>query len=277
MQHQKNMERERVRTNTSADRTGTPNTSQIADQADEKYIPLVPEHWKQPLLDVKDWNIMKMPRVLQALFYTLNYTREEICERDTNKLDFKRAKTLINEDLFERMATYNPFGREDEYKEYQKLSFLKKTIESIEEEKVDEYSIILGRIHRWVTQALDLRVEDVRNRRDTVAILKHEREQAMAEDKARTEKREAALEEKQTEHEAAEDEEGKKYLDEQDSTNEDGEPIEKLEYERKEMNIEAFNEDFDMNNPPIDIPNEVADHIDNDFDLPYSPPDVNAE
>ena len=61
---------------------------------------------------------------------------------------------------------------------------------------MDEYSIILGRIHRWITQALDIRVEDVRNRRDTIAILKYEREQALAEDKARTEKREAALEEK---------------------------------------------------------------------------------
>ena len=61
---------------------------------------------------------------------------------------------------------------------------------------MDEYSVILGRIHRWVTQALDLRIEDVRNRRDTVATLKHEREQAVAEDKARTEKYEAALEEK---------------------------------------------------------------------------------
>ena len=47
---------------------------------------------------------MKMPRILQALFYTLRYTREEICERETNKLDFKRVKSLINEDLFERMA-----------------------------------------------------------------------------------------------------------------------------------------------------------------------------
>ena len=56
--------------------------------------------------------------------------------------------------------------------------------------------MVLGRLHRWVSQALDLRIEDVRNRRDTVAQLKHEREQAMAEDKARTEKREAALEEK---------------------------------------------------------------------------------
>lgn len=64
-------------------------------------------------------NIMKMPRILQALFYTLKYTREDICERDTNKLDFKRAKTLINEDLFDRMTRHNPFGqREEEYKEY---------------------------------------------------------------------------------------------------------------------------------------------------------------
>jgi len=53
---------------------------------------------------------MKMPRILQALFYALKYTRDEICERDTNKLDFKRAKTLINEDLFERMTRHNPFG-----------------------------------------------------------------------------------------------------------------------------------------------------------------------
>ena len=142
---------------------------------------------------------MKMPRILQALFYTLRYTREEICERETNKLDFKRVKSLINEDLFERMARYKPFGqRESVFKEYQKLSFLKRTIESIEEEKVDEYSVILGRIHRWVAQALDLRTEDVRNRRDTVAVLKHEREQAVTEDKHRSEKREAALEEKLT-------------------------------------------------------------------------------
>ena len=140
---------------------------------------------------------MKMPRILQTLFYVLSYDREEICVRDTNSLDFKKAKTLIGEDLFERMGKYNPLGQsENEYKEYQKLTFLKRNIESMEEEKVDEYSIILGRIHRWISQALDLRVEDVRNRRDTIAILKYEREQALAEDKARTEKREAALEEK---------------------------------------------------------------------------------
>lgn len=176
------------------------------------------------------------------------------------------------------MAKYNPLGQsEAEYKEYQKLSFLKKTIESMEEEKVDEYSIILGRIHRWIAQALDLRVEDVRNRRDTIAILKHEREQALAEDKSRTEKREAALEEKQTEHEEKEAENAKKYMEEQDSQDEDGNAIEKVEYEKQEVNLDEFNIEFDTLNPPIDIPNEVADHVDNDFDLPYTPPDVSGD
>ena len=51
----------------------------------------------------------------------------------------------------------------------------------------------MGRIHRWVTQALDLRIEDIRHRRDTVATLMHEREVAVAEDKARTKKREEEL------------------------------------------------------------------------------------
>ena len=41
--------------------------------------------------------------------------------------------------------------------------------------------------------------------------------------------------------------------------------------------MEEFNIEFDTLNPPIDIPNEVTDDVDNDFDLPYSPPDPQAE
>ena len=161
------------------------------------YTPLVPEYWKQPFLDLTKLNVMKMPRVLQTLFYLLKYEREEICEKDTNKMDIKKLRSLINEDLFIRMSKYAPIGQKsDEYKEYQMLNFLDKNIASVEEDKIDEYSVILGRIHRWVTQAIDLRIEDVRNRRDTIAVLKFEREQAVTEDQNRTEKREASLEEK---------------------------------------------------------------------------------
>ncbi len=66
-------------------------------------------------------------------------------------------------------------------------------------------------------------------------------------------------------------------MEEQDSQDEEGNAIEKVEYEKQEVNLDEFNIEFDTLNPPIDIPNEVADHVDNDFDLPYTPPDVSGD
>ena len=54
----------------------------------------------------------------------------------------------------------------------------------------------MGRIHRWVSQALDIRIDDVRSRRDKVATAKHEREVALNDDAIRTEKRRVELEQK---------------------------------------------------------------------------------
>ena len=59
---------------------------------------------------MRELHILKMPRVMQSLFYLLKYDRSQICEKDTNKVDFKLVTALINEDLFERMAKYHPVG-----------------------------------------------------------------------------------------------------------------------------------------------------------------------
>ena len=180
--------------------SGGPDSDNVSamniSQQDGGYVPLQPEYWKKPFLDIKLLNIIKMPRVLQTLFYLLGYESKDICEPDTNKLDLKLVRPLLNDTLFQKMALYEPIGekREEGYKEYQMLAFLKKNIESVEEEKVDEYSVIMGRIHRWVSQAIELRIDDVRSRRDNIATLKHDREVAMAEDAARTEKRRVELE-----------------------------------------------------------------------------------
>ena len=74
-----------------------------------------------------------------------------------------------------------------------------------------------------------------------------------------------------------EEEKGKKYMDEQESNDEDGNPVEKMAYTKQEFNLTEFDVEFDQANPTIDIPNEVATHIDNDFDLPYTAPDFTAE
>jgi len=187
--HLKTVERERARNNASQDRdrAGTPNTSALGDQTiEEKFYPMAPEHWRQPTLDIKEMHIMKMPRVLQTLFYLLKFNREEICERDTNKLDFKKIKPLIGDELFDRMAAYQPFGpNESEFEVYQKLGFLTRNLEGITEEAVDEFSLVLGKLLRWTKTAIDVRTEDVRKRKNIVAILKHERDVAIKADEDR--------------------------------------------------------------------------------------------
>ena len=66
-------------------------------------------------------------------------------------------------------------------------------------------------------------------------------------------------------------------MEDQDAEDEDGNPVAKVPYERQPFNMEEFNIDFDTENAPQDIPDEVSDPTDNDFDLPYQPPDVAAE
>lgn len=122
---------------------------------------------------------MKHPRILQTLFYLLGYEREQICERDTNSLDFKKAKEFINDELFQKMASYNPCGqREGPFKAYQRLSFLKNNLAEIQEELVEDFANVLIKIFRWIQLAIDIRIEDVTRRRDTVELHKQERENA---------------------------------------------------------------------------------------------------
>ena len=62
-----NLKADKVRsavTTSDAKSATTPNTSQIGGDVSTDHIPLAPEYWKQPFLDLKELNIMKMPRVL---------------------------------------------------------------------------------------------------------------------------------------------------------------------------------------------------------------------
>ena len=81
------------------------------------YHPLAPLQWKKKILAFKKMNVIKKSRVFQTVFYLLGYTREDICERDTNKLEWKKAKKLIDEEFFKRLGEYNPYGpKEGEFK-----------------------------------------------------------------------------------------------------------------------------------------------------------------
>ena len=157
---------------------------------------------------------MKHPRILQTLFYLLGYEREQICERDTNCLDFKKAKEFINDQLFQKMANYDPCGeREGPFKQYQKLSFLKANLAEIQEDLVEDFSNVLIKIYRWIQLAIDIRIEDVTRRRDTVEFHKQERENATRAEEQRQEKYAKELEERKAAFEEAVDAELQKQAD----------------------------------------------------------------
>jgi hypothetical protein len=60
-----------------------------------------------------------MSRVWQTVFYLLKYERDEVCERDTNKLEWKKAKAKINKEFLQRIETYDPYGpKTEDFKAY---------------------------------------------------------------------------------------------------------------------------------------------------------------
>lgn len=127
-------------------------------------------------MDLNDCFILKNGRIMQTLFYLLGFEREQICFRGTNKFNLKQAKQFLNEDLLQRMGTYNPQGRRaGVFKEYQKLTFLKQNLHGFDEEKLAETNLLMARILQWIWAAIQLRQEDVIRRRDNCVFVKLDR------------------------------------------------------------------------------------------------------
>ena len=90
------------------------------------YVPLPPNQWKENILAFTKYHVVKMSRVWQAVFYLLGYQREDICERGTNKLEWKKAKHILlggpqgdGAEFFKKIGEYNAFGaKESTYKAY---------------------------------------------------------------------------------------------------------------------------------------------------------------
>jgi hypothetical protein len=59
------------------------------------------------------------------------------------------------------------------------MAFLKKNIADLDEEAVENYSITVAKLLKWVNTALDIRCDDVVTRRDNIEILKQERQAAV--------------------------------------------------------------------------------------------------
>lgn len=96
-------------------------------------------------------------------------------------LSWKKAKIFINDDLFMKMNDYqtNVIGpQESPYREYEKLRFLQKNLTGINLDQVDEYSAAVGKLYRWIMFAMEIRCEDIRQRREHKEDLRKSRAEA---------------------------------------------------------------------------------------------------
>ena len=140
------------------------------------------------------------------------------------------------------------------------ISFLKQNIADLEEEKVEQQSLVMGKILKWIQLALDIRCEDIVNRRDTVEYIKQDREQAMRAEAERQKKFELELAERKAAHEEAQAEAAKE-------ADEDEEKKALVPFDEAHFKVE-----FEKENQPITVQDEPSEEIDNDYDLAYKPP-----
>jgi len=150
------------------------------------------------VLNLRNYNVIKFPRVLQSVTYLLGYSREEICDRETNKLSFKKVREIIGDETFyQKMAEYKFAGpKTGDFRDYEKMGFLKKNLDLTEEE-LEQYSITMFKLWQWAQMAIELRCEDVVSRRDNIEELKNARQTAITQADERKEKLDQALTEAQ--------------------------------------------------------------------------------
>ena len=91
------------------------------------------------------------------------------------------------------------------------MSFLKANLDSLEDEKVEQASLVMSKVLQWLRLAIEIRCEDVVARRDAVEFKRYEREKQILAVNERQKKFEAEMAERKAADEALpEDEEEKK-------------------------------------------------------------------
>lgn len=111
------------------------------------------------------------------------FEREQICEPNTNKMSWKKAKELLESQLPDCMANYKTFGeKKDEFKAYQCINYIERIIEPFNQEDVDAYHQGLGKLFKWLKMAIGTRKQDIIRRK---AIYKRNKEEKTSREEAK--------------------------------------------------------------------------------------------
>jgi hypothetical protein len=69
----------------------------------------------------------------------LGYSREEVCERETNKLHFKKVREILRDnEFYDKMSGFKIQGQKNgEFREFERLRFLKENMSKYDDEGLE--------------------------------------------------------------------------------------------------------------------------------------------
>jgi hypothetical protein len=207
------------------------------------------------LFKFADYKVVKFSKVFQIAFYLSGVQREDIVEPGTNLIQWKKAKKYLNVDFKNFLEAVQMRGPKPEKPAVYAMTLkLEKDLVKIQLEDLQNYSISLWFLYKFLEQAFKLRVLDVNYRRKEYVHKTELREIAI---KAAEE-----LEERKRKHlEDAKE----AYLKEIETM---GDVAEKPQFDHDRVMAEF---DAVEGNKPVEIPLQLTPDLDGDIDWDENP------
>jgi len=223
-----------------ADSEAKQNYKKAAIAAEFYKNKLLEEDVKKMIKSLSEYRVVKFKPLIQNVMYFLGYKKGQVNIPGTNVLEWKEVKKIISkDDFFSKLENYEFRGPKEGYWEkYALTNRLVQKIEKINIEELEDYNLGLAVLYRFVKQVLEARILDIQVRRATKEEQRRARENAIQEAENLAIQKETELAEAQ--QKAAADEE--------------------------EFNQEEWETRWTEEHPPIVIPDEVVDDIDEDIE-----------
>ena len=153
--------------------------------------------FKEAIETFQDFEFVEFSKFFQNLLYFCHANPLDINEKNTNKLEWKKAKKFWN-NIFHYVINYNPLGpKPEEVKSIYKLNKIKENLETVlaKRDEVKSYSQTLLMFIDFILFLIKVRHDDIIRRLCNVAILKDKREQIIKTNEEIEEERQKIIDE----------------------------------------------------------------------------------
>lgn len=109
------------------------------------------EAWKAELQSLTKMKVLKLPRVLQSIYYLNCFGKDQITLPNSQAFDWKIAKAFFIDELPKRMSTYQVLGaKAGKFESYQTINYCERIISGLDQDYVENYHPVFGKLFKWL-------------------------------------------------------------------------------------------------------------------------------